>query len=152
MRAHHPWEIVLAIAGYMQGEGTLTPACLCSCSVGILTTIPFDSFFLGRKGKGCEIQKRCRGGGISSMTRLGLGWGCLDFGPFQCCFWAVEAWSIGLNQRLRGVGPHRGVLLLGLLLLLEQGVQMAAREPCPLIFNNNNNHHHHRRHHHHHHP
>lgn len=106
MRAHQPWEIGLVIAGCLQGEGTLTPTTgLCGSTVGVLTVVPLNRIFLDLKGRGWEIRKRCHAGSISTVMKLGLGWGCLNFGPSQCYSWAAEAWSVGLNQRLSGVGP-----------------------------------------------
>lgn len=57
-----------------QGEGALTPTTgLGGSTVAVLTTVPLNRFCLGMKGRGCEIQKWCYAGGISSMMRIGLG-------------------------------------------------------------------------------
>lgn len=64
MRAHQPWEIVLVIAGCLQGEGMLTPSTgLGGSTLGVLTTVFLNRFFLDMKGRGCEIQKWCHAGG-----------------------------------------------------------------------------------------
>lgn len=53
-----------------QGEGMLTP----TRSVGTLTTIPSDSFFLDMKGKGCEIKEApWRWHQLREETQAGVG-------------------------------------------------------------------------------